>query len=111
MAALAIAKIGGIVAAISTFSTAREIAWTLEHSGPSALITVWSLSRACAISDALYELCPELAGSAPGAAAKRAAARVCATVVCHGRAARTTVSSGSEDFLARGTGVGRRDAA
>jgi fatty-acyl-CoA synthase len=72
VAALAIAKIGGIVAAISTFSTGRELAWMLEHSGAVALITV-SAFRGRGYLAALHELCPELAGSAPA----RFAARAC----------------------------------
>ena len=40
VAALGAAKIGAIVAAISTFSTPRELAWVLEHSGASALVTL-----------------------------------------------------------------------
>jgi fatty-acyl-CoA synthase len=66
VAALAIAKVGGIVSAISTFSTARELGWTLEHSGAVALITV-SAFRGRAYLDALHDLCTELADSAPGA--------------------------------------------
>ncbi|MFO1162216.1 MAG: AMP-binding protein [Reyranellaceae bacterium] len=38
VAALGCAKIGAITAAISTFSTPRELAWSLEHSGASTLI-------------------------------------------------------------------------
>ena len=38
--AFAAAKIGAIVAAISTFSAPRELAWTLEHSGATVLITL-----------------------------------------------------------------------
>ncbi|MFZ2005602.1 MAG: AMP-binding protein [Stellaceae bacterium] len=34
------AKIGAIVAAISTFSTARELVWALEHSGATVLVTL-----------------------------------------------------------------------
>ena len=37
---LAAAKIGAIVAAISTFSTPRELAWSLEHCGAVAMITL-----------------------------------------------------------------------
>src|SRR5262245_40060198 len=40
VAALATAKIGAVVAAISTFSTPRELEWALEHSGATALVTV-----------------------------------------------------------------------
>src|SRR5437762_13856374 len=35
--ALAAAKIGALVAAISTFSTPRELCWTLEHAAAAAL--------------------------------------------------------------------------
>src|SRR4029453_11550045 len=66
VAALAIAKVGGIVSAISTFSTSRELGWTLEHSGAVALITV-SAFRGRAYLGAVHDLCPELAGSTPGA--------------------------------------------
>jgi hypothetical protein len=34
------AKIGAVVAAVTTFSTPRELAWALEHSGAAALITL-----------------------------------------------------------------------
>src|SRR5438132_11800825 len=37
VAAFAAAKIGA-VAAVSTFSTPRELAWALEHSGAAALV-------------------------------------------------------------------------
>jgi len=40
IAAFGAAKIGAIVAAISTFSTPRELAWTLEHSGAKMLISL-----------------------------------------------------------------------
>jgi len=39
-AAFGAAKIGATVAAISTFSTQRELAWTLQHSGAKALVTL-----------------------------------------------------------------------
>jgi acyl-coenzyme A synthetase/AMP-(fatty) acid ligase len=66
VAALAAAKVGAIVAAISTFSTPRELAWMLEHSGAVALVTLNSF-RGRGFLDALRGLCPELDGSAPGA--------------------------------------------
>src|SRR6516165_2337187 len=37
---LAAAKIGAIIAAISTFSAPRELAWALEHCGAVAMITL-----------------------------------------------------------------------
>ena len=60
------AKIGAVVAAVSTFSTPRELAWALEHSGAAALITLEAF-RGRRFLDALRDLCPELDGSAPGA--------------------------------------------
>jgi fatty-acyl-CoA synthase len=65
IAALATARIGGIVAAISTFSTPRELGWALEHSGAAALVTVEAF-RGRAFLQALHDLCPELGRSAPG---------------------------------------------
>ena len=85
VAALAIAKIGGIVSAISTFSTARELGWMLEHSEAVALITV-SAFRGRAYLDALHDLCPELAASAPGALRSERLPRL-RTVVCSEAAA------------------------
>jgi fatty-acyl-CoA synthase len=40
VAAFGAAKIGAIVAAISTFSTSRELAWALNHSGAKMLVTL-----------------------------------------------------------------------
>jgi fatty-acyl-CoA synthase len=64
--AFAATKIGAIVAAISTFSTPRELAWTLEHSDAAALITLDAF-RGRRFLDALGDLCPELDRSPPGA--------------------------------------------
>src|SRR5882762_162741 len=66
VAAFAAAKIGAIVAAVSTFSTPRELAWALEHSGAAALVTLDAF-RSRRFLDALRDLCPVLDGSAPGA--------------------------------------------
>jgi len=60
------AKIGAIVAAISTFSTARELAWFLEHCGASALIML-SAFRGRRFLEPLRALCPELDHCASGA--------------------------------------------
>src|SRR6185436_19265674 len=38
--AFAAAKVGAPLVAISTFSTPREIAWTLEHARPTVLVTM-----------------------------------------------------------------------
>src|SRR5205823_10543900 len=66
VAAFAAAKVGAIVAAISTFSTPRELAWMLEHSGAVALITLDSYRRPGFLAT-LRSICPDLDGSAPGA--------------------------------------------
>jgi fatty-acyl-CoA synthase len=55
---LAAAKIGAIVAAISTFSTPRELAWALEHCAAVALTTLEAF-RGRPFLDALRNLCPE----------------------------------------------------
>jgi fatty-acyl-CoA synthase len=65
VAALATAKVGGIVTALSTFSTPREIHWALEHSQASALVTVETF-RGHRYLSALHDLCPELSRSEPG---------------------------------------------
>jgi fatty-acyl-CoA synthase len=65
VAAFGVAKIGGIIAAISTFSTPRELAWTLEHCGASVLVTLDAF-RGRSFLDALREVCPELPQSTPG---------------------------------------------
>jgi len=64
--AFAASKLGAVTVAISTFSTPRELAWTLEHARPRVLVTMESF-RGRGYLPALYELCPELAGSKPGA--------------------------------------------
>ena len=63
---LAAAKMGAIVAAISTFSTPRELAWSLEHCGAVAMITLDGF-RGRRFLGALRDLCPELGGAQPGA--------------------------------------------
>ena len=69
---LAAAKMGAIVAAISTFSTPRELAWALEHCGAVALITLEAF-RGRRFLDALRDLCPELGDRATRGAEERAA--------------------------------------
>src|SRR5712692_7301672 len=103
VAELAIAKIGGIVSANSTYSTARKMGWMLEHSEAVALITV-SAFRGRAYLDALHDLCPELAGSAPGALRSERLPRLRTVVSMDGR--RVDGVFPPEDFLARGAGVG-----
>ncbi len=66
VASFAASKVGAITVGVSTFSTPREIAWTLDHAQPTALITTEAF-RGRSYLSALYELCPELAGSTPGA--------------------------------------------
>lgn len=66
IAAFAINKVGATVTAISTFSTPRELVWSLEHSGAVALVTV-SAVRGRKFIDAIRALCPESASAALGA--------------------------------------------
>ena len=40
VAPLGAAKIGAVTAAISTFSTPRELGWMLEHCGARVLVTL-----------------------------------------------------------------------
>ena len=64
--AVAAAKVGALTAAISTFSTPRELAWTLEHAQPRVVVTT-STFRGHEYLRAMYEVCPELARCEPGA--------------------------------------------
>jgi fatty-acyl-CoA synthase len=63
--AFAAARLGAVTAAISTWSTPREIAWALEHAQPRALVTMEAF-RGREYLAPLYALCPELPRSAPG---------------------------------------------
>lgn len=65
ISAFAISKIGGITVGVSTFSSAREIAWTVDHCRPAAIVALEAF-RGQSYLVPLYELCPELARSAPG---------------------------------------------
>src|SRR6266571_8063894 len=65
IAAFAAAKVGAVSVAVSTFSTAREIAWTLEHAQPRVIVTMEAF-RGRRYLDAIGEVCPELGRAAPG---------------------------------------------
>jgi fatty-acyl-CoA synthase len=65
IAAFAAAKVGAIAVGVSTFSTPREIAWTIDHCRPAAIVTLESF-RGRNYLGALYEACPALTRSAPG---------------------------------------------
>jgi fatty-acyl-CoA synthase len=65
IAMFAASKIGAITVGVSTFSSAREIAWTIEHCRPAAIVTLESF-RGRNYLDALYQTVPELARAAPG---------------------------------------------
>src|SRR5690242_8702177 len=64
--AVAAAKIGAVTAAISTFSTPRELAWTLEHAQPRVVVTT-STFRGHEYLRAIHDLCPELTRCEPSA--------------------------------------------
>ena len=69
--AFAIAKIGAITTAISTFSTPRELAWALNNSGAVALVMVPSV-RGRSFLGAIRALCPDIADAAPGGLSSQA---------------------------------------
>jgi fatty-acyl-CoA synthase len=56
--AFAAAKLGAPLVAISTFSTPREIAWTLEHAQPRVIVTMEAF-RGRSYLGAIHEVCPE----------------------------------------------------
>jgi fatty-acyl-CoA synthase len=66
IAAFATAKVGAVSVAISTFSTAREIGWTLEHAQPRVIVTMEAF-RGHRYLQAIHDLCPELSRAEPGA--------------------------------------------
>lgn len=62
----AASRVGAITVGISTFSTPRELAWTLDHARPSVLVTTGAF-RGRDYLAALHDIVPELARAAPGA--------------------------------------------
>lgn len=102
VAACAAAKLGAPVAAISTFSSPRELAYALKHSGAEALVML-SRFRDRHFLQALAELCPELARCPPGALQSAALPALRTVVVLDGDASPGTL--GPEEFLARGASV------
>jgi fatty-acyl-CoA synthase len=102
VAACAAAKLGAPVAAISTFSSPRELAYALKHSGAKALVML-SRFRDRHFLQALAELCPELVRCPPGALQSAALPALRTVVVLEGDASPGTL--GPEEFLACGTGV------
>ena len=103
VAAFGAAKIGAVTAAISTFSTPRELGWTLEHCGASVLVTLDTF-RGRSFLGALRDLCPELARSAAGALCSAKLPALHTVVAVPGSPAAGAFSLA--DFLARGAGVG-----
>jgi fatty-acyl-CoA synthase len=108
VAAFGAAKIGAVTAAISTFSTPRELGWTLEHCGASVLVTLDTF-RGRSFLGALRDLCPELARSAPGALHSAKLPALQTVVAVQGGPTAGVFSLA--DFLARGTGVGTAELA
>ena len=102
VAAIGAAKIGAITAAISTFSTPRELGWMLEHCGASVLVTLDAF-RGRSFLGALCEICPELVSSAPGALRSAKLPGLHTVVAVQGGPATGVFSFA--DFLARGAGV------
>ena len=96
------AKLGAAVAAISTFSSPREFAFALKHSGAKALVTL-SRFRDRHFLEALEELCPELARRPPGVLRSTALPDLRAVVVLDGEPSPGTFSPAA--FLAHGNAV------
>ena len=61
----AIAKIGAVTVAVSTFSTKRELMWTLKHSQSRCVISISAIKNQNFIR-LLKQLCPEYVSAAPG---------------------------------------------
>jgi len=101
-AAFGAAKIGAIVAAISTFSTPRELAWTLEHSGAVALVTLEAF-RGRHFLEALRDLCPELDDATPGALRSTRLPNLRTIVAVDGHPTGSLFSL--PEFLARGASI------
>jgi fatty-acyl-CoA synthase len=98
----AAAKLGAPVVAISTFSSPREFAYALEHSGARALVML-SRVRDRHFLQALGELCPELARCPPGALQSAALPALRTVVVLDGDASPAAPGTfGPAEFLARG---------
>jgi fatty-acyl-CoA synthase len=102
VAACAAAKLGAPVAAISTFSSPRELAYALKHSGAKALVML-SRFRDRHFLQALGELCPELSHCPPGALQSAALPDLASVVVLDGDASPGTF--GPKEFLAHGAGI------
>ena len=75
IAMFAIAKIGATTVAISTFSTQRELHWTLKHSRSSCVISISSLKNHNFIEN-LQEICPEYKQSKVGKLRSKALPRL-----------------------------------
>jgi fatty-acyl-CoA synthase len=103
--ALAVGKVGGIVAALSTFSTPRELGWALEHAEATALVTVEGF-RGRAYLEALHRMTPELALSEPGRLRSARLPRLRTVVAFDAR--RHAGVFHPDDFVARGAGVSAR---
>jgi fatty-acyl-CoA synthase len=65
LALFAASKVGAITVGVSTFSTPREIEWTIGHCRPAVIVTLDSF-RGRDYLGALYATCPELARAEPG---------------------------------------------
>src|SRR5215471_2781583 len=108
VAAISAAKIGAVIAAISTFSTPRELGWMLEHCGASVLLTLDAFGGRSFLG-ALCEICPELVSSAPGALRSAKLPALHTVVAVQGGPAAGVFSLA--DFLARGARVGTAELA
>jgi fatty-acyl-CoA synthase len=107
LGAFAAARVGAITVGISTFSTPREIAWTVKHARPSVIVTMEAF-RGRSYLAALHDVCPELARSAPGALRCEALPELRAVVSVDTR--RHDGVYRLSDFVARAREITARDA-
>ena len=104
VAACAAAKLGAPVAAISTFSSPRELAYALKHSGAKALVML-SRFRDRHFLQALCDLCPELGRCPPGALQSAALPDLASVVVLDDNPSPAALGTfGPAEFLALGRG-------
>jgi fatty-acyl-CoA synthase len=104
----AASKIGAATVGVSTFSSSREVSWTIEHCRPAAIVTTESF-RGRDYLGALYESCPELAAAAPGRLASQRLPELRAVVCVDER--RHDGIERLVDFVARASDVSESDRA
>ena len=102
IAAFAIAKAGAVTAAISTFSTTRELTWFLNHAGAAILITVDSVGDRPFL-DAVRGFAPGIAETRPGALSSESLPALRTVIAIEGNSDGAILAW--NDAVAGGTGI------